>query len=205
MKLIGSLTCPYVRKIRIILAEKQIGHDFDLDTPWDTNTHVEYHNPLGKIPVLLMDNGKTLFDSRVIAEYLDSLENTGSAFRLIPEPGPQRWSVKRWEALADGICDAAATIFLELKRPDIQQSHAWISRQQNKIDLGLAAAAMELGNHDWCEGEAMTLADIALGCALGYLSFRFPQIEWRNTYSNLAKLIDKLAQRDSFISTAPKH
>lgn len=204
MKLIGSLTCPYVRKIRIILAEKHISHDFDIDIPWNTNTHVAYLNPLGKVPVLIMNDGKTLLDSRVIAEYLDSLENTPSTLRLIPESGPHRWRVKRWEALADGICDAAATIFLELKRPDSQQSHEWISRQQKKIDLGLAAVAMELGSNNWCEGEAMTLADIALGCAIGYLTFRFPQIEWHKSYPNLARLIDKLEQRESFISTTPK-
>lgn len=203
MKLIGSLTCPYVRKIRIILAEKHISYDFNIDIPWNTDSHVAYLNPLGKVPVLIMDNGKTLFDSRVIAEYLDSPENTASTFRLIPESGPHRWGVKRWEALADGICDAAATIFLELKRPESQQNHEWISRQQNKIDLGLAAAAMELGSNDWCEGDSMTLADIALGCAIGYLTFRFPHIEWRTSYPNLAKLIDKLEQCESFISTAP--
>ncbi len=205
MKLIGSLTCPYVRKIRIILAEKHISHDFDIDIPWNTNTYVAHHNPLGKVPVLIMDDGRTLFDSRVIAEYLDYLENTHPTYCLIPEPGPHRWKVKRWEALADGICDAAATIFLELKRPDIQQNHEWISRQQKKIDLGLAAAAIELGSNVWCEGKTMTLADIALGCAISYLAFRFPQIEWRKFYPNLAKLIDKLEQRESFISTAPKN
>lgn len=203
MKLIGSLTCPYVRKIRIILTEKYINYDFAIDIPWNTDSHVATHNPLGKIPVLIMDNGKTLFDSRVIAEYLDSLEHTDSTFRLIPESGPHRWAVKRWEALADGICDAAATIFLELKRPENQQNQEWISRQQKKIDLGLAAAAMALDSNDWCEEETMTLADIALGCAMGYLTFRFPQIDWRKSYPNLAKLIDKLEQRESFISTAP--
>jgi glutathione S-transferase len=204
MKLIGSLTCPYVRKIRIILAEKNIKHEFDVDIPWNTDTHVANHNPLGKVPVLIMNDGKTLFDSRVIAEYLDDLEGAIPASRLIPESGSARWRVKRWEALADGICNATATIFLERKRPDTQQSPGWIVRQHKKIDLGLAAAAMELGGNDWCEGKTITLADIALGCATGYLAFRFPQIEWRKSYPNLTKLIDKLEQRESFISTAPR-
>lgn len=204
MKLIGSLTCPYVRKIRIILAEKQMSYEFDVDVPWDTDSHVATYNPLGKVPILIMPDGKTLFDSRVIAEYLDCLENTQTAFRLVPVAGARRWQVKRWEALADGICDAASSIFVEHKRPDSQQSQQWIARQQMKIDLGLAAVAMELGSNDWCEGDTMTLADIAVGCAMDYLSFRFPQIEWRKNYPNLTSLIDRLKQRESFISTVPR-
>lgn len=204
MKLIGTLTCPYVRKIRVILAEKNINHEFDIDMPWNINTHVATYNPLGKVPILIMDDGKTLFDSRVIAEYLDYLDDSKTPSRLIPEYGPHRWRVKRWEALADGLCDAAASIYHEQKRPDNQRSHEWITRQQKKIDLGLAACAMELGDKNWCEGETLTLADIAVGCAMGYLAFRFPQFEWRKSYPNLVKLIDKLEQRNSFIMTVPK-
>lgn len=205
MKLIGSLTCPYVRKIRVLLAEKQISHDFDVNIPWNTDTHVANYNPLGKVPVLVMDDGKTLFDSRVIAEYLDTLGNTDLAFHFIPASGPHRWWVKRWEALADGICEAAVIIFYERKRPAGLQNQEWIARQHKKIELGLAAAAMELGNNEWCEGETMTLADIALGCAMGYLAFRFSQSEWRQSYPNLVQLIDKLERRASFINTAPKN
>lgn len=204
MKLIGSLTSPYVRKVRIVLAEKHIHYDFEVDVPWNTQTQVSNHNPLGKIPILIVDEKTSLYDSRVIAEYIDSLEAQSVMIRLIPGFGDARWQVKRWEALADGICDAAATIFLERKRPEAQQSEDWIARQQKKIDLGLSEAANELGDKDWCVGETISLADIALGCALGYLAFRFPQIEWSRSYPNLNRLAEKLAQRASFIATAPR-
>ncbi|MEP6605802.1 MAG: glutathione S-transferase [Nitrosospira sp.] len=201
MKLIGSLTSPYVRKARIVLAEKRIGYDFDVDIPWNADSQVSNHNPLGKIPVLIMDDGTTLFDSRVIVEYLDSVNPVS---RLIPEPNRRRIMVKRWEALADGICDAAAAIFLERKRHAVEQSPEWILRQQKKVALGLEAATKELGDKKWCDGNVYTLADIALGCTLSYLSFRFPEIEWRSTSPNLAELSDRLEKRTPFMETAPK-
>ena len=201
MKLVGSLTSPYVRKVRIVLAENNIGYDFDVDIPWNVGSHVPDYNPLGKVPVLILDDGAVLFDSRVIVEYLDS---TSSTLRLIPESNRDRIMVKRWEALADGICDAAATIFLERKRPDTLQSLEWIARQQKKVALGLEAAARELSDKKWCEGNAYTLADIALCCALSFLVFRFPEIEWRNTFPNLANLADTLEGRASFMETVPK-
>mgnify|MGYP001063023306 CR=1 FL=1 len=200
MKLIGSLTSPYVRKVRIVLAEKGINSDFIIDPPFHPDNQIANLNPLGKVPVLVLDDGVSLHDSRVIIEYLDSLQDDPP---LIPASGAARFAVKRWEALADGIADASATIFLEQKRPQVQQSPEWITRQQCKIDLGLQATAADLGDQPWCAGKSMTLADIALGCALGYLSFRFPHNPWRDTYINLAHLADKLAERKSFKQTAP--
>ena len=201
MKLVGSLTSPYVRKVRVVLAEKRIGYNFDVDIPWNVGSHVPDYNPLGKVPVLIMDDGAALFDSRVIVEYLDSAYPLS---RLIPESNRDRIMVKRWEALADGISDAAATIFLERKRPDTLQNLEWVTRQQKKITLGLEAAARELCDKKWCEGNAYSLADIALCCTLGFLVFRFPEIEWRNTFPNLANLADTLEGRVSFMETAPK-
>lgn len=201
MKLIGSLTSPYVRKTRIVLAEKHIGYNFELEAPWDADSHVPDYNPLGKVPILIMDDGTSLFDSRVIVEYLD---NINPVSRLIPESNRHRIMIKRWEALADGICDAAAAMFLERKRPEAKQSAEWITRQQRKVNRGLEAAAHELSDKKWCDGNIYTLADIALGCALGYLAFRFPEIEWRTTFPNLAELSDKLEKRPPFIETAPR-
>ncbi|CAD85863.1 MULTISPECIES: glutathione S-transferase [Nitrosomonas] len=200
MKLIGSLTSPYVRKVRIVLGEKSIDHEFTNDPPFSPDTRVAQVNPLGKVPALIMDDGYILFDSRVIVEYLDDLNGPESG-RLIPTAGPQRLRVKRWEALADGIIDACVAIYLERKRPESQQSQEWIERQQKKIDQGLQAVAAELGDKPWCEGESMTLADIALGCAFGYLDARFPAVKWRDTYPNLVRLADKLAERQSFKTT----
>ena len=200
MKLVGSLTSPFVRKVRIVLSEKRIVYDFDVDIPWESDTRVAEHNPLGKVPILIMDDGTTLYDSRVIVDYLDSANPVS---RLMPEFNRERSMVKRWEALADGISDAATTIFLERKRPESLQSTEWLSRQQKKAMLGLEVAARDLGDKKWCEGNVYTLADVALGCTLGYLSFRFPEMKWR-MFPNLVRLVDALEERASFIETAPK-
>lgn len=200
MKLVISLTSPFARKARIAMMDKKIDCETLVDTPWEANTEVPKYNPLGKIPVLILDDESTLYDSRVIVEYLDAMSPVA---RLIPESGRARLIVKRWEALADGISDAAATIFLERKRPAERQDPGWIERQQAKIDRGLAALSAELGDKAWCTGEAYNLADIAVGCALGYLDLRFPEIKWRKRHANLAALNKKLEQRASFSETKP--
>jgi glutathione S-transferase len=200
MKLIITLTSPFARKVRIVMAEKRIDYEPVVDIPWEAETRVPEFNPLGKVPVLVMDDGHTLFDSRVIVEYLDSIS---PLHRLIPESGRPRIQVKRWEALADGVSEAAALIFLENRRPKAQRSQDWIQRQQRKVDLGLAAIAAELGDKTWCTGESYNLSDVAVGCALGYLDLRFPEIEWRRSYPTLAMLADKLSQRQSFKDTMP--
>jgi glutathione S-transferase len=201
MKLVGSLTSPYVRKTRIVLLEKRINYTFEVVVPWDADSPVADYNPLGKVPVLIMEDGTPLYDSRVIVEYLD---NISPVSRLIPESNRHRIMVKRWEVLADGISDAAAMIFRERKRPAAQQSPEWIMRQQQKVTRGLEASAHELGTKKWCNGSAYALADVALGCTLGYLTFRFPEVEWRTAFPNLADLADKLEKRASFVETAPK-
>ena len=201
MKLIGSLTSPFVRKVRIVLAEKKIDYEFVIDSPWSPESGVANLNPLGKIPVLALDDDTSLFDSRVISEYLD---NVAPNNKLMPSTNRERTEVKRWEALADGICDAAALIFLEKKRPAEQQSSEWIVRQQNKIIAGLDYMAVELGDSNWCMGTHFSLADIAAGCALGYLAFRFPEIDWNAKHPNLARLYEKLSHRPAFAETMPK-
>jgi glutathione S-transferase len=201
MKLIGSLTSPYVRKVRVVLAEKKIECEFVLDPPWAAETGVPQLNPLGKVPVLVLDDSSTLFDSRVIAEYLDHAAPNN---RLIPSSNRERAQVKRWEALSDGICDAAALVFLERKRQEDKRSGSWIERQQDKILRGVEWLSRELGEQPWFHGTSVSLADIATGCALGYLSFRFPEIEWRKTHPNLGKLYDKLMNRPSFAETVPR-
>lgn len=201
MKLIGSLTSPYVRKVRVVLAEKKIEYEFELDSPWSPESNVPNINPLGKIPVLVLDEETTLFDSRVISEYLD---NVAPNNKLMPAPNRERTEVKRWEALADGICDAAALIFLEKKRPTERQDADWIIRQESKLIRGLDYMAEQLGEHAWCMGNHFSLADIATGCALGYLAFRFPEIDWSVKHPNLARLYDKLMQRQAFADTIPK-
>lgn len=201
MKLIGSHTSPYVRKIRIVLAEKKIDYDLVLDSPWAEGSQAATLNPLGKVPVLVLDDESNLYDSRVIAEYLDTVAPNN---RLIPASGRQRISVKRWEALADGLLDAAVAAFLESRRSDGERSASWIERQRGKVEQALKAMSAELGESPWCHGTGLSLADIAVGCALGYVSFRLGDIRWREEYPNLAQLYDKLMQRQAFVDTVPQ-
>jgi glutathione S-transferase len=201
MKLIASLTSPYVRKVRIVMAEKKIDYDLVLDNPWAPDTLIQQSNPLGKVPCLMMDDGGAMFDSRVIVEYLDILTPVG---KLIPVSGRERAEVKCWEALADGLQDAGALIRQEKLRPAAQQSEAWIKRQQGKVDGALKAMSDGLGDKPFCVGTHYSLADVAIGCALDWLSFRFPDTAWRDDYPELAKLLDKLSERQSFKDTVPK-
>ncbi len=201
MKLIASLTSPYVRKIRIVLAEKKIDCDLVLDSPWVEGNQVAAVNPLGKIPVLVLDDESTLYDSRVIAEYLDTVAPNN---RLIPASGRERISVKRWEALADGVLDAAVAAFLEAKRADGERSPSWIERQRGKVNQALKVMSDDLGEQPWCHGSSLSLADIAVGCALGYVSFRLGDIRWSEQYPNLSQLYKKLMQRPAFAETVPQ-
>lgn len=198
MKLIGSLTSPYVRKARIVLAEKRIEYEFEIDIPWNEDTRVPDYNPLGKVPVMILDDGLRLFDSRVIVEYLDHLTPVG---RLFPETNRQRIIVKRWEALCDGMLDATAAIFLERKRAEVDDR--LIKRQEGKIRAALAMVAEDLADKPWCANDGFSLADIALGVALGYLDLRYPESEWRKPYRNLEKHFNKVADRPSFKATEP--
>jgi glutathione S-transferase len=201
MKLIGSLTSPYVRKVRIVFFEKKVDVDLEIENVWAPDTKITNHNPLGKVPCLLLDDGEAIYDSRVIAEYVDTLSPVG---KLIPTESRERATVKTWEALADGIKDAGILARLEATlRPPEQQSPVWVDRQIGKIKAALEQMSRELGENSWCHGNQMTLADIAAGCALGYLLFRFPNIAWQAQYPNLDALYQKLIQRPSFIETAP--
>ena len=200
LKLIASTTSPYARKVRIALAEKKVEYQVVAAAPWDAGNPVHAYNPLGKLPVLILDDGTQLYDSRVIVEYIDLVSPVS---RLIPEPARQRIAVKKWEALADGICDATASIVVERRRPSHLQSDEWIDRQRRKIREGVAELSRELADRAWCHGESYSLADIATGCALGYLDLRHAELDWRKPYPNLERHADKLGKRASFTETTP--
>jgi len=203
MKLIGSITSPYVRKVRIVMAEKKLDYQFVTEDVWSSSTHIHASNPLGKVPCLIMEGHEAVFDSRVIVEYLDTLSPVG---KLIPASGRERAEVKTWEALADGLLDAALLARMEAvwpERKDSERSQAWIDRQLDKIQHALQAMSNGLGDKPYCSGIHLSLSDIAVGCAVGYLDFRFPQIDWRTPYPNLHKLYDKLSQRPSFAESLP--
>ena len=203
MKLIGAIPSPYVRKVRVVMAEKKLDYHFILEDVWSADTQIATSNPLGKVPCLVMEGGEAVFDSRVIVEYLDTLSPVG---KLIPTQGRERAEVKTWEALADGLLDAAILARLESTWPgrtDQQRSNAWIDRQMAKIDASLKSMSQGLGDKPFCSGIHFSLSDVAVGCALGYLDFRFPVIDWRSAYPNLARLSEKLNQRPSFLDTKP--
>ena len=202
MKLIGSSTSPYVRKVRIVMAEKKLDYQFVLEDVWSADTKIGESNPLAKVPCLVMEDGGAVFDSRVIVEYLDTLTPVG---KLIPASGRERAEVKCWEALADGLADAGILIRLESsQREASERSERWVARQQAKIEAALQAMSAGLGEGPWCNGNHYSLADIAVGCALGWLEYRMPDTAWRDEYTNLSRLMDKLHERNSFRETMPK-
>jgi glutathione S-transferase len=200
MKLVTSLTSPYGRKVRVVLAEKKIPFQLQVENPWLPDSPVPTFNPLGKVPVLVLEDGESVFDSRVIVEYLDHVSPVA---HLIPAEFKSRVAVRGIEALADGVTDAAVAAHLEKKRAPGQQSPDWIALQEKTLFRGLEALSEMLGENPWFFGNGMTLADIACGCTLGYLELRFPDIAWRDAHGNLAKLADKLATRASFKETVP--
>ncbi len=202
MKLIASLTSPYVRKVRVVMIEKKLDCQLVLEDVWASDAVLK-SNPLGKVPCLVMDGGEAVFDSRVIVEYLDTLSPVG---KLIPAAGRERVEVRTWEALADGVLDASILARLEQTwggRSAEQRSQAWVDRQMSRVDAALAAMAKGLADKPFCMGIHFTLADVAVGCALSYLDFRFPAIGWRERHPGLARLHEKLSARQSFIDTAP--
>ncbi|MCL4801970.1 MAG: glutathione S-transferase N-terminal domain-containing protein [Burkholderiales bacterium] len=201
LKLIGSLTSPYTRKTRIVAAEKRIDIAFELADPWHPESRVRDHNPLGKVPVLVLEDGTPVYDSRVIVEFLDAVSPIA---RLIPADHRERIEVRRWEALADGVLDAGAAARAEGRRAAGERSQAWADRQLGVVARGLAALDRELGGRAWCAGHGYSLADIAVGCCLGWLEFRFPDLAWRAEHANLARHMDKLAERPAFADTVPR-
>ena len=203
MKIIGSATSPYVRKVRIVMAEKKLDYQLVMEDVWAADSSIMASNPLGKVPCLVMEGGEAVFDSRVIVEYLDTLSPVG---KLIPSQGRERAEVKTWEALGDGLVDAAILARLETTwagRTSEQRSDAWTARQLSKITAALKAMSTGLGDKPFCSGIHLSLSDIAVGCALAYLDLRFADIDWRKAHPNLAKLQEKLMLRPSFVETNP--
>lgn len=195
MKLFGSPRSPYVRKVRVAAAE--LGRDDIEHQPvdaWSSPTELLAANPIGKIPTLVTEDGLALFDSRVILAYLDEL----SGGRLYPM-GPNDWTLRRREAMAEGILDAAVSCVTEGRRPEAQRWPEWLRRQQTAIARTLSALEAEADELD-----QRPVADrIAVACALGYLDFRLPQIVWRQAHGGLAEWHADFAARPSMRSTVP--
>lgn len=200
MKLLASLTSPYARKIRILLAEKSLPFELVVDSPWEAATRVPDVNPLGKVPALVLDSGEVFFDSPVIAGYLETLHAPPA---LLPAGGIERVRVRQTEALADGILDASVNAYLESKRPPEQQSGPSVERQLDKIRRSLDELEKRATGRDWIDGDVMQLGDISVGVALGYLDLRLPRTDWRARRPALVALCDRLFARPSFADTVP--
>jgi len=199
MILLGTDISPYVRKVRLVMLEKSIAHTYLVDAPREPGSQVARANPLGRIPALILDDDTCVYDSPVIAEYLDSLND---APILIPRGDAlARMRVKRWEALADGVMDSAVAVRSETLRPADKQDAAAIARHNDAVTRALDDAASQLGARQWCEGDVITLGDLALASAMIYLELRQPERDWRAAHPNLAAWFERIGQRASVRAT----
>lgn len=200
MKLLSATPSPYARKVRVALAEKGLDFDLITEVPWNANTATPAYNPLEKLPVLILDDGQTVFESDYILEWLDV---QFPAIPLYPADPNARLSARRFEVIADGVCDAFVLHFFERMRDPDKQSQAWMDRQMRKIEGGVADLAKQVPENKFCIGENFTIADIAVVTVMQYLDTRFSEYPWRMQYPNLAAAVDRLADRPSFAATMP--
>jgi len=182
------------------LLEKDVAFEAVIDNPWNPGTQAPAYNPLGKIPVLLTPDDGAIFDSKVIVEYAEA---KWPAPPLLPLDTMQRVAARQVEAVADGVCDAVVLIVLERARPEGLRSADWVARQRAKVDAGVADAEGRLGDRAWFVGDAFGVADIAVGCMLGYLDLRLPEFAWRTKAPGLSCWFEHLGMRESFRATLP--
>jgi glutathione S-transferase len=200
MKLLYTPNSPYARKVRIVALEKHIDIELQEVVLADPDCPVKNYNPLGKVPVLVLDDNDSVYDSKVIVEYLD---NRAPGAHLIPQDSTSKMITRRWESLADGICDAAVSAMLESRREPAHQSQANIDKQLAKVLLGLEVLNLDITKKKWCVNQTFSLADIALGCMLGYIDLRFKHLQWQDKFPNLAKHYNVLVKRPSFKLSMP--
>lgn len=200
-KLFASPTSPYARKVRMLLAEKNVAYEFVNEGPSSPGSRIAMMNPLGKVPVLMTEDERVVYDSRVIVEYIETVYTDHP---MMPAPGLGRVSVRRWEALADGMTDAVVAVAVEQSRDnDIQKNPQWIGKQIGKVQRALAVLNAEIGDRTYCHGDSYSLADIAIMAAMPYLSLRLPAIDWRTECPDLGRFVALHSQRQSFIDTTP--
>lgn len=200
MKLLYTLNSPYARKVRVVVAIKKITLQQEAIVLASPDCNITQYNPLGKVPTLILDDGSSLYDSRVIVEFLDGLFAKPS---LIAKDFLLKVSTRRWEALADGVVDAAVAVMLEQRK--LAPSQNLIEKQMGKVKLGLQVLNEDLGSQDWCVANSFSLADIALGCALGYINLRFSEvIDLGQDYPNLARMNANLSELAAFSETMPQ-
>lgn len=200
MKLLSARPSPYARKVRIALAEKGLDFELITEVPWNEGASTPAYNPLEKLPVLILDDGETVFESDYILEWLEAKR---PAPPLVPSDPDQRLAARRFEVVADGVCDAFVLYFFESMREPDKQSQPWMDRQMRKINGGVADLARRVPADGFCVGDAFSIADIAVGTVMLYLDVRCPDYEWRSAHPELAQAVDRLAARPSFAATKP--
>lgn len=200
MQLISATPSPYARKVRVALAEKGIPFTLRTEVPWNDGTSLPQHNPLEKLPVLLLPDGTTVYESSHILEWL---ERKHPHPPLLPQDDDGYLAHKRMDALATGTCDALLLVFFERMRPEGQRSQPWMDRQLRKVNGGVAEVARVVGDQEYAVGNRFGIADIAAGSLLGYLEVRFPELDWRGRHPNLSRYMDGLMRRPSFQQTVP--
>ncbi len=198
MKLFYAKTSPYSRKVRLVIHEKGLNQAITsiVCNPFDKVAELEAANPLGKIPTLVLEEGAALYDSPVICEYLDTLSHD----RLIPESGTERWNVLRWQALCDGILDAAYNIVMERRRNAQEQSADWIDQWKAQVIRSLN----NIDTHFDTLPAQISLAQLSLGATLGYLDFRLADLDWRNQRPMLTSWYGDFSIRASMQGTRPE-
>lgn len=199
-RLISATPSPYARKVRIQLAEKGIPFELVTEVPWNRDTVVPQYNPLEKLPVLICDDGEVVYESRFVNEWIEHMHPEPP---LMPKDVPGILLTKRFEVLADGVCDAGVLLFWERAREAGKQSQEWSDRQQRKILGGLQEISRLLGDQEYAVNSTFGLADIAVGSCLGWLNVRMPELPWRERHPNLGRLADRLEQRASFRGSVP--
>lgn len=199
LKLISATPSPYARKVRIALAEKGLPFELITEVPWDNTTTTPRHNPLEKLPILLLEDGSSLYESSYILQFL---ELKYPQVPLVPADVDGWLAARKLEVLCDGVCDAVVHSFFERMRAS-GASPEWLARQRRKIEGGVAEMAKIVGSRIWSVGDRFSLGDIAVGTAVGYLSVRFQEFPWRTLHPGLAEFSARIEQRQSFKDTVP--
>ncbi len=200
MKLFYSPTSPFVRKCLVVAHELGLRERIELVSatphPVNRDQNVVASNPLGKIPTLIGDDGTTLYDSRIICEYLDAL----AGGKLLAAQGPARWAALVDAALADGIVDAAVLVRYEtVVRPENLRWDSWTTGQIEKVTSGIAVIDRRLAEL----GNRVDFGTIAMGIALAYIDFRMASLPWRETHPAAAAWLDCFNSRPSMLATRP--
>ena len=198
MKLFGSPFSPYVRKVRVLLGEKNIPCEFVIEDPWPAESKIPSMNPLGKVPVLQIGPDKFLFESVLVTHYLDHLDGKP----LQPRDAALYWRAQWWQALGNGMLDASVARILETRRPADKQMPEKIEREEARIARAFAAADHEFAGGTFLAGNTFTLADLVMGVACQYVDLRYPH-DWRSRHPRLKQWFSGIAARASFVATLP--